>query len=89
MINHHLDLNITQYKPRILIGIRYEVVNPVRVDVIHQWSERKLDYYGYINPNHATEISEFIGRTINMLHRVDSRIPQRMNLKMLPMSNAG
>gem|GEM_PF-6167818 len=44
MINHHLDLNITQYKPRILIGIRYEVVNPVRVDVIHQWSERKLDY---------------------------------------------
>ncbi|MDZ4750099.1 MAG: hypothetical protein SGI87_00690 [Flavobacteriales bacterium] len=39
--------------------------------------------------NHAMEISEFIDRTINMLHRVDSRIPQRINLKTLPMRNAG
>jgi len=42
-----------------------------------------------IKPNHAMEISEFIGRTITLLHRVDSRIPQRINLKMLPMCNAG
>ncbi|MDZ4752585.1 MAG: hypothetical protein SGI87_13280 [Flavobacteriales bacterium] len=39
--------------------------------------------------NHAIEISEFIGRTITSLHRVDSRIPQRINLKTLPMRNAG
>jgi len=38
-----------------------------------------------IIPNHAMEISEFIGRTIALLHRVDLRIPQRINLKMLPM----
>ncbi|MDZ4751438.1 MAG: hypothetical protein SGI87_07490, partial [Flavobacteriales bacterium] len=42
-----------------------------------------------IIPNHAMEISEFIGRTITLLHRVDSRIPQRINLKTLPMRNAG
>ncbi|MDZ4750040.1 MAG: hypothetical protein SGI87_00395 [Flavobacteriales bacterium] len=42
-----------------------------------------------IKPNHAMEISEFIGRTITLLHRVDSRISQRINLKMLPMCNAG
>ena len=41
------------------------------------------------NPNHAMEISEFIGRTITLLHRVDSRIPQRINIKTLPMRNAG
>ncbi|MDZ4751499.1 MAG: hypothetical protein SGI87_07800 [Flavobacteriales bacterium] len=35
------------------------------------------------------EISEFIGRTITFLHRLDSRIPQRINLKTLPMRNAG
>jgi len=35
------------------------------------------------------EISEYIGRTITLLHRVDSRIPQRINLKTLPMRNAG
>jgi len=35
------------------------------------------------------EISEFIGRTITVIHRVDSRIPQRINLKTLPMRNAG
>jgi len=40
-------------------------------------------------PNHAMEISEFIGRTITLLHRVDSRIAQRINPKMLPMRNAG
>ncbi|MDZ4752116.1 MAG: hypothetical protein SGI87_10905, partial [Flavobacteriales bacterium] len=34
-----------------------------------------------IIPNHGMEISEFIGRTITLLHRVDSRIPQRINLK--------
>ncbi len=42
-----------------------------------------------IIPNHAMEISEFIGRTITLLHRVDSRIPQRINLKTLPMRNTG
>ena len=42
-----------------------------------------------IIPNHAMEISEFIGRTITLLHRVDSRIPQRIILKTLPMRNAG
>ncbi|MDZ4750585.1 MAG: hypothetical protein SGI87_03135 [Flavobacteriales bacterium] len=42
-----------------------------------------------IIPNHAMEISEFIGRTITLLHRVYSRIPQRINLKTLPMHNAG
>ncbi|MDZ4751080.1 MAG: hypothetical protein SGI87_05655 [Flavobacteriales bacterium] len=35
------------------------------------------------------KISEFIGRTITLFHRVDWRIPQRINLKMLPMRNAG
>ncbi|MDZ4750134.1 MAG: hypothetical protein SGI87_00870 [Flavobacteriales bacterium] len=45
--------------------------------------------YRYINPNHAMEISEFIGRTITLFHLVDSRIPQRINLKMLPKRNAG
>ncbi|MDZ4751180.1 MAG: hypothetical protein SGI87_06155 [Flavobacteriales bacterium] len=35
------------------------------------------------------EISEFIGRTITLFHLVDSRIPRRINLKVLPMSNAG
>gem|GEM_PF-3324307 len=35
------------------------------------------------------EISEFIGRTIPLFHRVGSRIPQRIDLKMLPMRNAG
>ncbi|MDZ4751609.1 MAG: hypothetical protein SGI87_08355 [Flavobacteriales bacterium] len=35
------------------------------------------------------EISEFIGRTITLLHRVDSRISQRIILMMLPMRNAG
>ncbi|MDZ4751521.1 MAG: hypothetical protein SGI87_07910 [Flavobacteriales bacterium] len=34
-------------------------------------------------------ISEFIGRTVTLFHRVDSRIPERINLKMLPMRNAG
>ncbi|MDZ4751045.1 MAG: hypothetical protein SGI87_05470 [Flavobacteriales bacterium] len=34
------------------------------------------------------EISEFIGRTVTLFHRVDSRIPQRINLKLLPMRNA-
>ncbi|MDZ4751163.1 MAG: hypothetical protein SGI87_06070 [Flavobacteriales bacterium] len=48
-----------------------------------------MDYYRYINPNHAMEISEFTDRTITMFHRVDSRIPQRINPKMLPMRNAG
>ncbi|MDZ4751918.1 MAG: hypothetical protein SGI87_09915 [Flavobacteriales bacterium] len=42
-----------------------------------------------IIPSHAMEISEFIGRTITLLHRVDSRIPQRIILKTLPMRNAG
>ncbi|MDZ4750720.1 MAG: hypothetical protein SGI87_03815, partial [Flavobacteriales bacterium] len=42
-----------------------------------------------IIPNHAVEISEFISRTITLLHRVDSRIPRRINLKTLPMRNAG
>jgi len=42
-----------------------------------------------IIPNHAMEISEFTDRTITLLHRVDSRIPQRINLKTLPMRNAG
>ncbi|MDZ4749994.1 MAG: hypothetical protein SGI87_00150, partial [Flavobacteriales bacterium] len=42
-----------------------------------------------IIPNHAMEISEFIGRTITLLHRIDLRIPQRINLKTLPMRNAG
>jgi len=42
-----------------------------------------------IIPNHAMEISEFIGRIITLLHRVDSRIPQRINLKTLPMRPAG
>ncbi|MDZ4751329.1 MAG: hypothetical protein SGI87_06910, partial [Flavobacteriales bacterium] len=42
-----------------------------------------------IIPNHAMEISEFIGRTITLLHRVDSRIPQGINLKTLPMRNVG
>ncbi|MDZ4750802.1 MAG: hypothetical protein SGI87_04225 [Flavobacteriales bacterium] len=42
-----------------------------------------------IIPNHAMEISEFIGRTITLLRRVDSRIPQRINLKTRPMRNAG
>jgi len=42
-----------------------------------------------IIPNHAMEISEFIGRTITLLHRLDSRIPQRINLKTLLMRNAG
>ena len=42
-----------------------------------------------IIPNHAMEISEFRGRTTTLLHRVDSRIPQRINLKTLPMRNAG
>ncbi|MDZ4750888.1 MAG: hypothetical protein SGI87_04655 [Flavobacteriales bacterium] len=41
-----------------------------------------------IIPNHAIEISEFRGRTITLFHRVDSRIPQRINLKILPMRNA-
>ncbi|MDZ4750691.1 MAG: hypothetical protein SGI87_03665 [Flavobacteriales bacterium] len=35
------------------------------------------------------EISEFIGRTITLFHGVDSRIPQRTSLNMLPMRNAG
>ncbi|MDZ4752280.1 MAG: hypothetical protein SGI87_11735 [Flavobacteriales bacterium] len=35
------------------------------------------------------EISEFIGRSITLFHRVDSRIPQRINIKTLPMRNAG
>ncbi|MDZ4751915.1 MAG: hypothetical protein SGI87_09900 [Flavobacteriales bacterium] len=39
--------------------------------------------------NHAMEISEFIGRTITLLHCVDARIPQRFNLNTLPMRNAG
>gem|GEM_PF-3205994 len=49
------------------------------------------EYYmaAWINPNQAMEISEFIGRTITLFHRVDSRIPQRITLKMLPMRNAG
>ncbi|MDZ4750460.1 MAG: hypothetical protein SGI87_02510 [Flavobacteriales bacterium] len=34
-------------------------------------------------------ISEFIGRTITLLHRVDSRNPQHINRKTLPMRNAG
>ncbi|MDZ4752831.1 MAG: hypothetical protein SGI87_14535 [Flavobacteriales bacterium] len=38
-----------------------------------------------INTNHAIEISGFIGRTITLFHRADSRILQRINLKMLPM----
>jgi len=42
-----------------------------------------------IVPNHAMEISEFRGGTITLLHRADSRIPQRINLKTLPMRNAG
>jgi len=42
-----------------------------------------------IIPNHAMEISEFIGQTITLLHRVDSRIPQRIKLKTLPIRNAG
>ncbi|MDZ4751505.1 MAG: hypothetical protein SGI87_07830 [Flavobacteriales bacterium] len=42
-----------------------------------------------LNPNHAMEISEFIGRTITLFHRGDSRIPQRINLKMLPLRNEG
>ncbi|MDZ4752746.1 MAG: hypothetical protein SGI87_14100 [Flavobacteriales bacterium] len=42
-----------------------------------------------ITPNRTMEISEFIGRTITLLHRVDSRIPQRINSKTLPMRNAG
>ncbi|MDZ4750136.1 MAG: hypothetical protein SGI87_00880 [Flavobacteriales bacterium] len=42
-----------------------------------------------IIPNHAMEISEFRGRTITLLHRIDSRIPQRINIKTLPMRNAG
>ncbi|MDZ4752602.1 MAG: hypothetical protein SGI87_13375 [Flavobacteriales bacterium] len=40
------------------------------------------------NTNHAIEISEFIGRTITLFYRVDLRIPQRINLKMLPMRSA-
>ncbi|MDZ4752721.1 MAG: hypothetical protein SGI87_13975 [Flavobacteriales bacterium] len=40
-------------------------------------------------PNDTMEISKFIGRTITLLHRVDSRIPQRIYLKTLPMRNAG
>ncbi|MDZ4750350.1 MAG: hypothetical protein SGI87_01960 [Flavobacteriales bacterium] len=48
-----------------------------------------MDYFRYINPNHAMEISEFTGRTITLFHRVDSRIQQRINLKMIPMRNAG
>gem|GEM_PF-4740395 len=51
----------------------------MRVAVIGLWSETELDYYRYINPNHAMEISEFIGRTITLFYRVDSRIPQRIN----------
>jgi len=47
-----------------------------------------ISSFGII-PNHAMEISEFIGRTITLLHRVDSRIPQRINLKKLPMRSAG
>ena len=42
-----------------------------------------------IIPNHAMAISEFIGRTITLLHRVDSRNPQHINRKTLPMRNAG
>jgi len=42
-----------------------------------------------IIPNHAKEKSDLIGRTITLLHRVDSRIPQRINLKTLPMRSAG
>jgi len=42
-----------------------------------------------IIPNHSMEISEFIDRTITLLHRVVSRIPQRINLETLPMRNAG
>jgi len=42
-----------------------------------------------IIPNHGMELSEFIGRTITLLHHVDSRIPQRINLKTLPMRTAG
>ncbi|MDZ4752649.1 MAG: hypothetical protein SGI87_13610 [Flavobacteriales bacterium] len=30
-----------------------------------------------------------IGRTITLVHCVDSRIPQRFNIKTLPMRNAG
>ncbi|MDZ4750359.1 MAG: hypothetical protein SGI87_02005 [Flavobacteriales bacterium] len=33
----------------------HEVVNAVKVAVIDQWSEMELDYYRYINPNHAIE----------------------------------
>ncbi len=44
---------------------------------------------GTISPNHAMEFSEFMGRTITLFHRVDSRIPQRISLKMLPMRHAG
>jgi|GEM_PF-577686 len=46
-------------------------------------------FHPRINPNHAIEISEFIGRSITLFHRVDSRIAQRISLKMLPMRNAG
>ncbi|MDZ4751912.1 MAG: hypothetical protein SGI87_09885 [Flavobacteriales bacterium] len=42
-----------------------------------------------IIPNHAMEISEFRGGTITLLHRAGSRIPRRINLKTLPMRNAG
>ncbi|MDZ4750095.1 MAG: hypothetical protein SGI87_00670 [Flavobacteriales bacterium] len=42
-----------------------------------------------IIPNHAIELSDFRGRTITLLHRADSRIPQRINLKTLQMRSAG
>ncbi|MDZ4751880.1 MAG: hypothetical protein SGI87_09720 [Flavobacteriales bacterium] len=42
-----------------------------------------------IIPNRAMEISEFISLTMTLFHRVDSRIPQRINLKMLPTRNTG
>jgi len=43
----------------------------------------------FINQNHAMEISEFIGRTITLFHRVDSRIPQSIKLKIPPKRHAG
>jgi len=58
----------------------------------HDWSEqqirRMLGAVETINTIHTMEISEFTGGTITLFHPVDSRIPQRNNLKMLPMRNA-
>ncbi|MDZ4750651.1 MAG: hypothetical protein SGI87_03465 [Flavobacteriales bacterium] len=40
-----------------------------------------MNIHHQINPNHAMELLEFIGRTITLFHRVvDSRIPQCINL---------